>query len=144
MRSHLGIKIYSTYVPTTDRVIANWDKKTTNVLNALELANVAVQPDNKLNLIPVLITTEDVRSSHIIDDSVTQAVNWLTSFDKLGELAMVEISRFKGIATSEEMNQVAKRFQAAGEKFASTPLTMSYISEAFSVNSATRRAWPAG
>ncbi|MER9337667.1 hypothetical protein NKJ06_27435 [Mesorhizobium sp. M0293] len=95
VRSHLGIKIYSTYVPTTDRVIANWDKKTTNVLNTLELANVAVQ-DNKLNLIPVLITTEDVRSSHIIDDSVTQAVNWLTSFDKLGDLAMVEISRFKG------------------------------------------------
>ncbi|ESZ05442.1 hypothetical protein NKH89_12380 [Mesorhizobium sp. M0923] len=110
VRSHLGIKIYSTYVPTTDRVIANWDKKTTNVLNALELANVAVQ-DNKLNLIPVLITTEDVRSSHIIDDSVTQAVNWLTSFDKLGDLAMVEISRFKGIATSEEMNQVPKRIR---------------------------------
>ncbi|RWX19853.1 hypothetical protein EHH54_41485, partial [Rhizobium leguminosarum] len=62
VRSRLGIKIYSTYVPTTDRVIAKWDKKTTNVLDALEQANVAVQPDNKLNLIPVLGTVEEVQS----------------------------------------------------------------------------------
>ncbi len=134
VRSRLGIKIYSTYVPTTDRVIAKWDKKTTNVLDALEQANVAVQPDNKLNLIPVLVTVEGVQSSHIKDDSVTQAGDWLTSFDKLGDLTMVQISRLKGTATFDEMNQVTKSFRAAGETFANTPLTMSYISEAFSVN----------
>lgn len=134
VRGHIGIKIYSTYVPTTDRVIALWDSKTTNVLDALDQAIVTVQPDNKLNLIPRLRKVEDVQSSHIDKGSVTQAGDWLTSFDKLGNLTMVELSRFKGTDNFDEMNQVAATFQAAGEKFASTPITMTYISEAFSVN----------
>ncbi|MCC8957963.1 hypothetical protein H8B02_32395 [Bradyrhizobium sp. Pear77] len=135
VRNHLGIKIYSTQVPITDRVIARWEKKTTKVLDALVQANATVQPNNRLNLIPVLIKVEDVQSSYIDDDQVTQASDWLTSFDRLGDLTMVEICRYKGTNTLDEMNQVAAAFQAAGEKFASTPLTMSYISEAFSVNS---------
>ncbi|MGX5805466.1 glycerophosphodiester phosphodiesterase family protein [Bradyrhizobium sp. Arg314] len=135
VRSHLGIKIYSTYVPTTDSVVAQLDKKKTNVLDALEQANVTVQPGNRVNLIPVLIKAEDVQSSHRNNKSVAQAVDWLISFDRLGDLTMVEISRFEGTDAFDEMNQVAANFQAAGEKFASTTLTMSYISEAFSVNS---------
>ncbi|MEY9134831.1 hypothetical protein ACVMII_003738 [Bradyrhizobium diazoefficiens] len=134
VRNHLGIKIYSSHVPTTDRVVARWEKKTTKVFDALVQANVTVQPNGRLNLIPVLLRVEDVQSSYIDDDAVTQAGDGLTSLDRLGALAMVEISRYKGTPTFDEMNQVAAAFQAAGEKFASAPLTTSYISEAFSVN----------
>ncbi|MET4019701.1 glycerophosphoryl diester phosphodiesterase [Bradyrhizobium sp. F1.4.3] len=134
VRRHLGIKIYSTYVPTTDLIIASRDSKTRKVLDALNFANVTVSPDNKLNLIPLLIKAEDVQSPHIDKDQVTQAGDWLTSFDRLGNLTMVEISRFKGTDNFDKMNQVTAKFQAAGKKFASTPVTASYISEAFSVN----------
>ncbi|WOH75460.1 glycerophosphodiester phosphodiesterase family protein [Bradyrhizobium sp. NDS-1] len=134
VRRHLGIKIYSTYVPITDRDVARWENKTTKVLDALVQANVPVQLNNRLNLIPVLIKAENVQSPHIDKDQVTQAGDWLTSFDRLGNLTMVEISRFKGTDNFDKMNQVTAKFQAAGKKFASTPVTASYISEAFSVN----------
>ncbi|WP_342740021.1 hypothetical protein [Bradyrhizobium sp. B117] len=114
VRNHLGIKIYSTHVPITDRVVARWEKKTTKALDALVQANATVQPNNRLNLIPVLIKAEDVQSSYIDDDPVTQAGDWLTSFDRLGDLTMVEICRYKGTNTFDEMNQVATAFQAAG------------------------------
>lgn len=126
IRGSFGIKINSEMLPSLGKD-ANSD-----ILKQLTAANEAAgkDPSARLNIIPVLNNLKDL-SQNGSKVTPNQGAEWLSGFNKLGNVSMAEVSR---TGNNNTMDDVLKAYRAANPDQKNMPISVTQRQEDFSVN----------